>query len=110
MATVSNVIRQKAIYEKICDFKTSGCLYFPREDINGTLYVISQSGELFFFNEGTSEQVLSINGQPNCMAFDSNNTIYVADFTNGCVFYKTSGKMIFFIKEKIITLFYYKFF
>ena len=94
MATVSNVIRQKAIYEKICDFKTNGYLYFPREDQNGTLYVISQSGEVFFFNEGTSEQVFSVNGQPNCMAFDTNNTIYIADSTNCCVFYKTNGNII----------------
>lgn len=91
MATVSNVIRQKAVYEKICDFKTSGILYFPREDSLGTLYVISQSGEVFFFNEGTSEQVFSVNGQPNCMAFDTNNTVYIADNTNKCVFYKTNG-------------------
>lgn len=107
MATVSNIIRQKAIYEKICDFKTNGYLYFPREDQSGTLYVISQSGEVFFFNEGTSEQVFSVNGQPNCMAFDSNNTIYVADSTNGCVLYKTNSK----IKSNIIfqNIFYHIF-
>lgn len=94
MSSNAGIIRQKATYEKICDFKTNGYLYFPREDVNGVLYVISNSGEVFFFNEGTSEQVFSVNGQPNCMAFDTNNTIYVADSVNTCIFYRTNGNWI----------------
>ena len=103
MLSVANVIKQKANYEKICDFKTNGLLYFPREDQNGVLYVISNSGEVFFFNEGTSEQVFSVNGQPNCMAFDTNNTIYVADNTNNCVFYKTNRNIIFYNIKLVMT-------
>lgn len=88
----TNIVRQKAIYEKVSDFKTNGSLYFPREDLNGTMYVVSQSGEIFFFNEGTSEQAYSLNGQPNCICFDAYGGIYVAEISNASIYVKSQSK------------------
>ena len=82
------LVRQKAAHEKICEFKTSGNLYFPREDPNGTTYVISSTGELFQFNESTSQQVLSLSGQPNGLCFDNNGYVYVTDLGSNCIFFK----------------------
>ena len=83
-----SIVKQKATYEKICEFKTAGCLYFPREDISGVLHVISSTGELFQFNDSTSEQILSLNGQPNGLCFDANGYVYVTDLNSNSIFFK----------------------
>lgn len=84
-----SIVKQKATYEKICEFKTAGFLYFPREDINGILHVISSTGELFQFNDSTSEQIMSLNGQPNGLCFDSNGYVYVTDLNSNSIFFKS---------------------
>jgi sugar lactone lactonase YvrE len=87
----NTVVRQKMIYEKICDFKTNGSLFFPREDINGNMYVVANTGEVFTFNEGSSELIYSIpNGQPNGLCFDL-NTIYVTDLNSSSVLFKLAS-------------------
>lgn len=92
-----NIVRQKVIYEKVCDFKTNGYLSFPREDNNGTLYVSSQTGEIFFFSEGTSEQIYYLNNsQPSCICFDAFGGLYVAEILNGTVYYKSQSKYIYY--------------
>lgn len=93
MLSTINIVRQKALYEKICDFKTNGNLSFPREDPNGTMYVVSNSGEIFMFNEGTSEQMFNFNnGAPNCICFDSIGNCYFAEISNNAVYIKNYGK------------------
>lgn len=104
MNSAINIVRQKAMYEKICDFKTSGALFFPREDSNGTMYVVSQAGEIFCFNEGSSEQIFSMNGQPNCICFDSTGSLYIAEVSCAAVFYKSHCKNLMFIKRLIAVL------
>lgn len=94
MINTQNLIRQKANYEKICDFKTTGSLFFPRENVKGMMYVVSNTGEIFFFNEGTSEQVYSLNGVPNCICYDSSGSFYVAELENPAIFYKPHRKKL----------------
>jgi hypothetical protein len=89
MNSLYNVIRQRATYEKICDFKTNGSLHFPREDINGSLYVVSQSGEIFNFSEGTSDHLHTMNGQPSCICFDAYGGIYITETFSASLYYKT---------------------
>ncbi len=85
---MNQIVKQKMIYEKICDFKTIGSLFFPKEDSLGNLYVCSNVGEVFQFGEGTSDLVFNIpNGQPNCVCFD-NSTIYVADLNYNMIYFK----------------------
>lgn len=96
MLSTMNIVRQKAIYEKLCDFKTNGSLFFPREDVNGAMYVVSNTGEIFMFNEGSSDQVFTINNSvPTSICFDSYGTIYVTDLVNSCVYFKNNSKYIF---------------
>jgi hypothetical protein len=86
-----NVIRQKASCEKICDFKinSDATLFFPREDQNGTLYVVSNEGEIFSFYEGSYEQLYTLNsGNPSCICFDNQGCFYVSENMNNCIFYK----------------------
>jgi len=87
MSTPS-IVKQKAQYEKICEFKTEGYLNFPREDISGIFHVISSAGEIFQFNESTSEHVMSINGIGNGICFDNNGYIYVSDLSSNSILFK----------------------
>lgn len=102
MLSSINIVKQKAIYDKICDFKTNGSLYFPREDINGTMYVVSQSGEVFYFNEGASEQLYNMNnGQPSCICFDAHGTFYITELSNGAIYYKSHCKdLLYYLNSK----------
>ena len=95
MLSTLNIIRQKATYEKICEFKTNGTLSFPREDSNGMLYVVSNTGEIYnFTHEGTSEQTFSLSsGQPCCICFDNYGSLYVAETINNSVLYKNYSKI-----------------
>lgn len=85
------IVKQKATYEKICEFKTEGNLYFPREDNNGALHVISSTGEVFQFNDSSSDQVMTLNGQPNGLCFDSTGIIYVSDIQSCALYFKVPG-------------------
>lgn len=80
----------------------------PREDSKQNLYVCSQSGEIIKFNEkGEYSIILSLTGQPNCLAFDihedaeSNNSsqklgnkdevidnYFFTDIANSIIYYK----------------------
>ena len=55
------MVKQKATFEKICDLKTEGCLYFPREDSAGLFYCVSSNGEVFQFSDSSNEQIMSLN-------------------------------------------------
>ena len=87
MSTPS-IVKQKAQYEKICEFKTEGFLFFPREDVLGVFHVISSTGELFQFNESTSEQIMTLNGHANGLCFDSNGFVYVTDLATNSINFK----------------------
>lgn len=82
------IIKQKANFEKICDLKTEGILYFPREDLNGMFHVVSSSGEIFQFNDSSNEQILSLNGTACAFCFDNNGIIYVSDLSTGSIMMK----------------------
>ena len=82
------IVKQKAAYEKVCEFKTTGFLYSPKEDNSGIMHIASSTGEIFQFNDSTSDQVLSLNGQPNSIAFDSNGIVYVSDLSSNSVMFK----------------------
>lgn len=90
-----NIVKQRATFEKVCDFKIqNGYLLCPREDIsNGNMYCICTSGDLFTFNEGSSELVASFNGEPYSICFDSSGTFYMSDLLTNCVFYKQGCKI-----------------
>ncbi len=91
MLTTINVIRQKALYEKICDFKSSpdATLFNPREDALGVLYVVSNEGEIFSFYEGSYEQLYTLNGgSPSCICFDKNGFFYIAENLNNSIYFK----------------------
>lgn len=93
---VINVIKQKASYEKICDIKISpeATLFFPREDSEGKLYVVSDEGEIFYFYEGSYEQLYTTTGTPSCICFDNQGCFYVAENTNNSIYYKNYGTLI----------------
>lgn len=84
----SGIIKQKASFEKICDLKTEGCLYFPREDNSGAFYCVSSGGEVFLFSDSSNEQVMSLNGSINGLCFDNNGYIYVTDLNQCAIFFK----------------------
>lgn len=99
MNTYGHIIRQKAIYEKVCDFKANGIICNPREDFNGVMYVVSHTGEIFIFSEGSSEQIYTMSGQPNCICFDASGNLYVADISQGAIYFKSPCNL------KILNLF-----
>ena len=64
----ATIVKQKAQVEKAFEIDVPVCLYGPREDNNGNMYVCSYAGEILRFEDGGSYQVfLTIGGQPNCM-------------------------------------------
>lgn len=91
---VIGIIKQKPQFEKICDLKSEGFFTFPREDNTGSMYVISSTGEIFQFNESTSEHVLTLNANSCCgLCFDNNGLIYVSDLNNSSIFFKQMSAM-----------------
>jgi sugar lactone lactonase YvrE len=84
----SGIVKQKATYEKICDLKTEGCLYFPREDSSGIFHCVSSGGEVFQFSDSSNEQIMSLNGMINGLCFDNNGFIYVTDLNQCAIFFK----------------------
>lgn len=76
----------KAAPEKVCEFKSVGI--FPREDTTGVMHVVSPSGEIFQFTDSTSESIFQIEGEPNCICFDSSNYMYIADLNSKSLIFK----------------------
>jgi hypothetical protein len=100
MLTTNNVVRQKVPYEKVCDCKTNGSILFPREDANGTMYVVSNIGEIYSFYEGSSELIYNMpNQQFSSICFDNNGGMYAGELSNGVVFYKNNCKIKFLKKN-----------
>ena len=65
------IVRYKAQAETVFEFPIKVKLSGPREDSKSNLYVCSQAGEIIKFNEkGEYSIILSLTGQPNCIAFD----------------------------------------
>ena len=72
MNTLSQaIVRFKAQVETVFELPMKVSLSGPREDSKSNLYVCSQAGEIIKFNEkGEYSIILSLTGQPNCLAFD----------------------------------------
>ena len=72
MNTLSQtIVRYKAQVETVFELPIKAKLSGPREDSKSNLYVCSQAGEIIKFNEnGDFSMILSLTGQPNCIAFD----------------------------------------
>ena len=81
-----NLIRHKATVEVMCKLNNPANLFHPREDSEGNFYVSSHSGEILRFNEnGGIETLITMSGQPNCLAFDGADLLYYADLAQGSV-------------------------
>lgn len=88
-------IRWKANPEKICDFKDDANLLSPREDpTTGTMYLVASTGELYTFNEGSSDSHSTFNLEPSSICFDANGVFYLADFSNRAIYYRSSCKFL----------------
>lgn len=87
-------IKTKVTPEKICDFAVDvDNLYCPVEDpITGTMYLMASSGELFTFNEGSSDSHSSLPVDSCSICFDTQGGLYIADFKNNCIYYKNNCK------------------
>ena len=72
MNTLSQtIVRYKATVETVFELPMKVSLSGPREDSKSNLYVCYQAGEIIKFNEkGEYSIILSLTGQPNCIAFD----------------------------------------
>ena len=72
MNTISqSIAKYKVQAETVFEYPIKVKLTSPREDSKSNLYVCSQAGEIIKFNEkGEYSIILSITGQPNCIAFD----------------------------------------
>lgn len=93
MNTISSgsLIRQKATAELFCKLDNQVNLFHPREDSSGNFFVSSHAGEILKFNEtGNIEVLLTIGGQPNCVAFDGQDFFYYADIAHAIVYMKRS--------------------
>jgi hypothetical protein len=89
-----NIIKHKLSYEKICDFKINGFLMSPREDMNGLLHAVSNTGEICYINEGAPEQIES-QSQLSCVCFDEIGGLYLGDLNIPGVIYKVHSNSIF---------------
>eukprot|EP00744_Colponema_vietnamica_P001347 GILI01002239.1.p1 GENE.GILI01002239.1~~GILI01002239.1.p1 ORF type:complete len:299 (+),score=34.08 GILI01002239.1:53-898(+) len=54
----------------------------PVFDLNGTLNVVSQGGELFKVAGSDMEEWLNTGGQPNALAFDNDGIAYICDLAH----------------------------
>jgi sugar lactone lactonase YvrE len=78
-----NIIRIKAQVENVFELNKKEVLYRPREDSKSNLYVCSQVGEIIKFDEkGKYQSVLTITGQPTCIAFDQHNEMIQDNASN----------------------------
>lgn len=99
---MNNYIKLRVNFEKIVDFKISGFLYSPREDINGTMFAVSNGGEICYINEGAPEQI-DTQSQLSCICFDDNGGIYLGDINTPAIYYKTRN--LNFIQMILVKLF-----
>lgn len=92
----NSFVKWKANSEKICDFSIDqeASLLSPKEDPStGNLFIISSHGELFTFNEGSSDSHSAFNSiEPSSICFDSNGIFYLADYNTSSILYRTSCK------------------
>ena len=71
MNSLSQIVHFKANIETVFELPIKVSLSGPREDSKQNMYVCSKSGEIIKFNEkGDNSIILSLTGQPNCIAFD----------------------------------------
>jgi sugar lactone lactonase YvrE len=68
---MSQVVHFKANIETVFELPIKVSLTGPREDSKQNMFVCSKAGEIIKFNEkGEYSIILSLTGQPNCLAFD----------------------------------------
>ena len=71
MTSLSHVVHYKANIETVFELPIKVSLSGPREDSKQNMFVCSKAGEIIKFTEkGEYSIILSLNGQPNCIAFD----------------------------------------
>ena len=71
MNSLSQIVHYKANIETVFELPIKVCLSGPREDSKQNMYVCSKAGEIIKFDEkGEYSIILSLTGQPNCIAFD----------------------------------------
>ena len=71
MNSLSQIVHFKANIETVFDLPIKASLSGPREDSKQNMFVCSKAGEIIKFNEkGEYSIILSLTGQPNCIAFD----------------------------------------
>ena len=71
MNSLSQIVHFKANIETVFELPIKASLAGPREDSKQNMFVCSKAGEIIKFNEkGEYSIILSLTGQPNCIAFD----------------------------------------
>ena len=71
MNSLSQIVHFKANIETVFELPIKASLSGPREDSKQNMFVCSKAGEIIKFNEkGEYSIILSLTGQPNCIAFD----------------------------------------
>ena len=71
MNSLSQIVHFKANIETVFELPIKVCLSGPREDSKQNMYVCSKAGEIIKFDEkGEYSIILSLTGQPNCLAFE----------------------------------------
>ena len=71
MNSLSQIVHYKANIETVFELPIKLSLSGPREDSKQNMFVCSKAGEIIKFNEkGEYSIILSLTGQPNCIAFD----------------------------------------
>lgn len=112
MNTVSpTIVRHRANVQTVFECPSKLELYSPREDNKKNLYVCSRAGEIIKFTEkGEYSIILSLAGQPSCLAFDLKeeeksqmendlkksedlqDKIYFTDVANSIIYSKKPGQ------------------
>ena len=71
MNSLSQIVHFKANIETVFELPIKASLSGPREDSKQNMFVCSKAGEIIKFDEkGEYSIILSLTGQPNCIAFD----------------------------------------
>ena len=71
MNSLSQIVHFKANIETVFELPIKVSLSGPREDSKQNMYVCSKAGEIIKFDEkGEYSIILSLTGQPNCLAFE----------------------------------------
>ena len=76
MNSLSQIVHFKATIETVFELPIKVSHSGPREDSKQNMYVCSKAGEIIKFDEkGEYSIILSLTGQPNCIAFDISEEI-----------------------------------